>query len=379
MHLYIHVPFCRQACYYCDFHFSTSLQGRTEMVDAICREIELRKTYLPDSSLDTVYFGGGTPSLLEEADFQHIFQTIHQHFRVHPEVEITLEANPDDLSREKLQLFHRMGINRLSIGIQSFHTPHLQHLHRIHSAEDARTCVRMAQQVGFENITIDLIYAIPSSETDPHAIWRKDLAEAMALQVPHISAYCLTIEPQTVFGKWLKNKRIAPIDDEFAAEQFQILRDTLREHGYEQYEISNFARPGRHSQHNSSYWLQHPYLGVGPSAHSYDGLRRRQYNRSNNPQYVAALQQGLIPAEIENLTEQDLVNEYVLTSLRTHWGTDVERIRQLSETGLSVIEAALSALQQNGWIRREGSMLFLTETGKLFADRVAEELFWVEA
>ncbi|MDR6196556.1 radical SAM family heme chaperone HemW [Siphonobacter sp. SORGH_AS_0500] len=377
MHLYLHIPFCRQACYYCDFHFSTSLNGRTDMVEAISREIVLRRNYLPSPQLDTIYFGGGTPSLLEEADFQQIFRTIHEQFSVNPAAEITLEANPDDLSLEKLRIFKRVGINRLSIGIQSFHEPHLKHLHRIHSAEEAQHCVRMAQDVGFENITIDLIYAIPSSEADPHAIWRSDLAKAMDLNVPHISAYCLTIEPQTVFGKWLKSKRIAPIDDSFAAEQFQILLETLRKHGYEQYEISNFARPGRHSQHNSSYWLQHPYLGVGPSAHSYDGQQSRQHNLSHNTQYVSAIQREQIPAEIEELSEQDLINEYVLTSLRTHWGTSLKRMRELSSAGFSFMETVLPELKAKGWIREEESMIYLTEAGKLFADRVAEELFWV--
>ncbi len=377
MHLYLHIPFCRQACYYCDFHFSTSLNGRTEMVEAICREMVVRKNYLPSPEINTIYFGGGTPSLLEEADFQAIFRTIHQEFMVSPGAEITLEANPDDLSLEKLRLFKSVGINRLSIGIQSFHEPHLKHLHRIHSAEEAQHCVRMAQSVGFENITIDLIYAIPSQESDPHAIWRKDLAQAMALNVPHISAYCLTIEPQTVFGKWLKTKRISPIDDAFAAEQFQILLDTLRQHGYEQYEISNFARPGRHSQHNSSYWLQHPYLGVGPSAHSYDGKQTRQYNLSNNARYVSALARDEIPAEIETLSEQDLINEYVLTSLRTQWGTSLNTMRELSPEGYAFMEKILPELQTKGWIRAEASRIYLTEAGKLFADRVAEELFWV--
>lgn len=377
MHLYLHIPFCRQACYYCDFHFSTSLNGRTEMVEAICREMVVRKNYLPSPEINTIYFGGGTPSLLEEADFQAIFRTIHQEFMVSPGAEITLEANPDDLSLEKLRLFKSVGINRLSIGIQSFHEPHLKHLHRIHSAEEAQHCVRMAQSVGFENITIDLIYAIPSQESDPHAIWRKDLAQAMALNVPHISAYCLTIEPQTVFGKWLKTKRISPIDDAFAAEQFQILLDTLRQHGYEQYEISNFARPGRHSQHNSSYWLQHPYLGVGPSAHSYDGKQTRQYNLSNNARYVSALARDEIPAEIETLSEQDLINEYVLTSLRTQWGTSLNTMRELSPEGYAFMEKILPELQTKGWIRAEAYRIYLTEPGKLFADRVAEELFWV--
>ncbi len=347
------------------------------MVDAICREMVLRRDYLPSPQIDTIYFGGGTPSLLEESDFQSIFRTIHQEFTVSPTAEITLEANPDDLSLEKLRLFKSVGINRLSIGIQSFHEPHLKHLHRIHSAEEAQHCVRMAQSVGFENITIDLIYAIPSQESDPHAIWRNDLAQAMALNVPHISAYCLTIEPQTVFGKWLKTKRISPIDDAFAAEQFQILLDTLREHGYEQYEISNFARPGHHSQHNSSYWLQHPYLGVGPSAHSYDGKQTRQYNLSNNIRYVSALAKDEIPAEIETLSEQDLINEYVLTSLRTKWGTSLTTMRELSPEGYAFMQQIVPELKSKGWIREEASRIYLTEAGKLFADRAAEELFWV--
>ncbi|SDM54596.1 radical SAM family heme chaperone HemW [Siphonobacter aquaeclarae] len=377
MHLYLHIPFCRQACYYCDFHFSTALSGRSDMTAAICREIELRSNFLPDNRLETIYFGGGTPSLLEDADLGKIFETVHRYFVVAPGAEITLEANPDDLTPEKLTQLRRHGINRLSIGLQSFHEPHLNYLHRVHTAAEASRCVGLAQDAGFSNLTIDLIYAIPSDEADPHRIWRSDLEKAADLGVPHISAYCLTIEPKTVFGKWLSSKRIAPIDDEFAAGQFQILVDFLRQKGYEQYEISNFAQPGHYSRHNSSYWKQRPYLGIGPSAHSYDGSRTRLHAVSNNQQYIKALQANTLPLETEYLSDQDLVNEYLLTSLRTQWGSDLDRVSALSASGRAEVDRELPGLESSGWVRREGSFIYLTEAGKLMADRVAEILFWV--
>ncbi|MFT4033342.1 MAG: radical SAM family heme chaperone HemW [Siphonobacter sp.] len=374
MHLYLHIPFCRQACYYCDFHFSTSLNNRSDMTMAICQEIKLQRSFLPQNKLETIYFGGGTPSLLEEEELRRIFDTIHTYFQVLPNAEITLEANPDDLTPAKLRMLRQLGVNRLSIGIQSFNANHLNYLHRIHTAEEAQVSVKAAQDAGFENLTIDLIYAIPAST---HDIWQQDLEQALTLGVPHISAYCLTIEPQTVFGKWLKNRKIVPIDDAFAAEQFRMLIDQLGKKGYEQYEISNFALPGRHSQHNSSYWKQHPYLGVGPSAHSYDGQFLRQFNISNNTRYVQMILAGTIPAEIEALSEQDRLNEYILTSLRTKWGSDLDKIAALSTEGNRFIQSIIPSLIANNWLHIQGSTLYLTGSGKFFADRVAEELFWL--
>lgn len=374
MHLYLHIPFCAQACHYCDFHFSTRLAGREAMVAALARELVLQKNYLPSSPLETVYFGGGTPSLLTERELNALFEAIHRNFSVGKGAEITLEANPDDLSAEKLRALRRLGVNRLSIGIQSFDAGHLRHLHRLHSAADGEASVRRAQDAGFENLTIDLIYAIPAPN---HRIWETDLAKATALGVPHLSAYCLTIEPQTVFGNWLKRKKMQPIDDAFAAGQFELLTSHLLARGYEHYEISNFAQPGRYSRHNTSYWRQEPYLGVGPSAHSFDGASRRQFNVSNNARYVDAIGRGEIPAEVEVLSEKDRVNEYLLTGLRTQWGCDLAKLNAISEAGRAEVLALVPPFVERGWLRLEANRLVLTPAGKLFADRVASELFWM--
>ncbi|MCF0070866.1 radical SAM family heme chaperone HemW [Dyadobacter sp. CY261] len=372
MHLYIHIPFCKQACHYCDFHFSTHTANKRAVVEAIAREIELRKAYLPDGDMETIYFGGGTPSMLDEAELHLLLGTIHKHFRVAPDAEISLEANPDDLDAASLQMFFKAGINRLSIGIQSFHEPHLRFMNRAHSALQAGQCVKLAQKAGIDNISIDLIYAIPSEN---HNVLLADLSQAFTLGVPHISAYCLTIEPQTAFGSWLKKKKIKPIEEEYAAQQFEILVKSLGDHGYEQYEISNFARDRRYSRHNSSYWKQHPYLGVGPSAHSYDGTSR-EYNVSNNAKYLEAIQQERIPATTEMLTSADQTNEYLLTGLRTIWGVEMQKLHVLSNGAFALEQQQeLEKMTRKGWIREESGILLLTDAGKLFADRIASDLF----
>ncbi|MCE7071144.1 radical SAM family heme chaperone HemW [Dyadobacter sp. CY327] len=372
MHLYLHIPFCRQACHYCDFHFSTNTTNKRAVVEAIANEIILRKDYLPKADIETIYFGGGTPSMLDEAELHLLLNTINQHFTVSPHAEITLEANPDDLQREKLQQFYNAGINRLSIGIQSFHEPHLQFLNRIHSASEGEICVRTAQEIGITNISIDLIYAIPSPD---HSILMQDMQKAFAMDIAHISAYCLTIEPQTAFGSWLKKKKIKPIDEEYAAQQFELLVKTLAENRYEQYEISNFARNGHYSMHNSSYWKQRPYLGVGPSAHSYNGASR-EYNVSNNARYVEAIQKRIIPTTVETLSPADQTNEYLLTGLRTKWGVNKEKLELLSGGSFALIHTAdLQQMAKKNWIREDADNWYLTDSGKLFADRIASDLF----
>jgi oxygen-independent coproporphyrinogen-3 oxidase len=372
MHLYVHIPFCRQACHYCDFHFSTNTSGKQAMTEAIVAEIELQKNYLPDPFVETIYFGGGTPSLLTESQLNTILNAVYKNFSVAPDAEITLEANPDDINKEKTEQFKNAGINRLSIGIQSFHEPHLQFLNRVHTAAEAGDCVKTAQDSGITNISIDLIYAIPAAD---HTILLEDIQKASELDVAHISAYCLTIEPQTIFGNWLKKNRIKPIDEEFAAMQFEILIRSLAENGYEQYEISNFARNQHYSRHNSSYWKQRPYLGVGPSAHSYNGTGR-QYNVSNNAKYLEAISKGIIPATTEILTSADQTNEYILTGLRTKWGVEVEKLELLSQGVFTNQNSKrLENMMTKGWIKNDGDSIFLTEPGKLFADRIASDLF----
>jgi oxygen-independent coproporphyrinogen-3 oxidase len=372
LHLYVHIPFCRQACHYCDFHFSTNTSNKRAIVEAIAKEIVMRKDYLPGKELQTIYFGGGTPSLLDTFELSFLMETIRKHFNVDPDAEITLEANPDDLNKEKLIQLHAAGINRLSIGIQSFHEPHLKYLNRIHDAYEAGNCVKLAQDTGIGNISIDLIYAIPAAD---HTILRQDIQKAFELDVAHISAYCLTIEPQTAFGSWLKKKQIKPIDEEFAAVQFEILIEGLAANGYEQYEISNFARNGQYSRHNSSYWKQRPYLGVGPSAHSYNQVSR-EYNVSNNAQYLKAISGHKTPSTIEILSPADQTNEYLLTGLRTKWGCQLSVLDQLSNSRFELENrAGISQMAQKGWLFTNNGTILLTQAGKLFADRVASDLF----
>ena len=372
--LYLHIPFCKQACHYCDFHFSTSMGLKSRLVDAIVRELELRRSYLPaDATLDTIYFGGGTPSLLTAEELDQIFAAIHRHFAVAPQAEITLEANPDDLSAEKLAELKANGINRLSIGLQSFHEPHLRMMNRAHTAEESTTAVRRAQDAGFENISIDLIYGVPASG---HHIWEADLANAFALGVPHVSAYALTIEPGTAFGYRLQKGAFKAAPDEFVATQFEMLLAAMRAHGYTQYEISNFCQPGRESRHNANYWRGVPYLGLGPSAHSYDG-QNRQFTLANNPQYVAAvLERGEVPITLDLLTATDRANEYLLTTLRTAQGCDLAHLRTHHGLDLAATRAAyLAELQANGWATIQHEILTLTDAGKLLADHITLELF----
>jgi len=372
LHLYIHIPFCRQACHYCDFHFSTNTNNKRAIVEAIAKEIALRKNYLDSFDLETIYFGGGTPSLLDTFELEFLMDTVRTHFNVSPAAEITLEANPDDLSLEKLVQLHQAGINRLSIGIQSFYEPHLKFLNRVHDSYEAGNCVKLAQDAGITNISIDLIYAIPAPD---HSILRLDMQKAFDLNVSHISAYCLTIEPQTAFGSWLKKKKMKPIDEDFAARQFEILIAGLAEKGYEQYEISNFARDTQYSKHNSSYWKQRPYLGVGPSAHSYNRLSR-EYNISNNAQYLTAIQQNKIPSTVEILSQADQTNEYLLTGLRTKWGCELSTLGILSDNQFEKQNReGLLEMTQKGWLIAENGTILLTQAGKLFADRIASELF----
>ncbi|SDL75491.1 oxygen-independent coproporphyrinogen-3 oxidase [Catalinimonas alkaloidigena] len=346
------------------------------MVQALQHELTLQVPYLENHAVQTIYFGGGTPSLLEEAELQALLETIHRLYNVGPRPEITLEANPDDLTTDKLAILRRCGINRLSIGIQSFHEPHLRFLHRAHNASQATTCVQQAQEYGFENLTIDLIYGIPA---DTHAIWQQDLAQALQLQVPHISAYCLTIEPQTVFGHWQRKGKLTPVSDEFAAEQFEQLVATLTQQGYEHYEISNFAQPGRYSRHNRNYWCGEPYLGVGPSAHSYDG-RNRQFNVAHNAKYVQALAKHEIPFTMDELSPENAANEYLMTSLRTQWGCDLEHLQEKYGFALTAEQQQYIAhATQRGLMQQQGATLLLTEKGKLLADELAADLFYVES
>jgi len=350
------------------------------MVAAVCREIELQKDYLPSRTLETIYFGGGTPSLLTDKELGKIFDVIHRLYAVETNAEITLEANPDDLSITKLKELKPF-VNRLSIGLQSFYEPYLRFMNRAHSATESEICVKLAQDSGFDNLTIDLMYGMSEKmldlETTNENHWQKDLEKAVALNTPHISAYNLTIEPQTALGKWLKKGKIMPVDEELSARHFELMIQYLNVHQFEQYEISNFARDGQYARHNSSYWKRRPYLGIGPSAHSFNGTSR-QFSLANNALYIKAINENRPFFETETLTIFDQINDYLLTSLRTIWGCDLSVIEAIG--GIDFREAQkkyIAIFVNNGWLEIVDNKLFLTSKGKLFADRIASDLFLV--
>ena len=372
--IYLHIPFCKQACHYCDFHFSTSLKAKPAFLEALFREIELQARYLEGAEIQTVYFGGGTPSLLTAAELERIFTHLHQHHRIAPNAEITLEANPDDLTPERLQELAASPINRLSIGIQSFREADLQWMNRAHTATEAAQCVQQAQAAGFSNITIDLIYGIPKLSMEE---WEANIDQALALNVQHISAYCLTVEPGTALGHFVEKGQQAPVDQEAASEHFELLVQKLTDAGFVHYEISNFGREGHFSRHNSSYWLGKHYLGLGPSAHSFNGYSR-QWNMANNARYIKALDEGELPAEVEALDTATRYNEYILTSLRTIWGTIVDQITATFGSDYRAhFEREASDYFASGALLQNGNTVSLSTSGKLLADKIASDLMWV--
>ena len=317
--IYIHIPFCKKACHYCDFHFSTSLQNKKTFLSALGKEIEIQKKFFEKETatvINTVYFGGGTPSLLSYDELAVIFEKLNAHFTISPTAEITLEANPDDLNSAKLKELTASPINRLSIGIQSFYEDDLKWMNRAHNAEQAISSVKGAQDKGLENITIDLIYGIPTLDNTK---WKNNLQKAFELSVPHISAYCLTVEPRTALADMIKKKKVLNINEQQSIEHFTILVEEMKQHNFVQYEISNFCKNKRYSKHNSNYWKGESYLGLGPSAHSFDG-KNRQWNVSNNALYINSLTNNKINFEREELSEKKRYNEYILTTLRTMWG-----------------------------------------------------------
>jgi len=370
--IYIHIPFCKQACHYCDFHFSTNTSRQAQLLQAIGKELLIQKNYLGDEKINTLYFGGGTPSILSTDEVNNIFDIIFGNFDVAPSAEITLEANPDDLVSEKLVAFKKIGINRLSIGIQSFDDDVLRFLNRAHNSRLAVSSFHEAREVGFENISIDLMYALPGQDlTD----WKKNIDRALSLGPNHISAYSLTIEEKTVFGKWAANKKIKVRSDDASAQELLLLIQELEREGFEHYEVSNFSKPGYISKHNSSYWKGEKYLGVGPSAHSYNGTSR-QFNISNNPLYINTLESGQIPATIEILSLEDKANEYLLTTLRTSWGTDLKKLsNELQYDLLTIHGNYVQKLVENGHALLSNETLILTKSGRLLADKIASDLF----
>ncbi|HET8861169.1 radical SAM family heme chaperone HemW [Marivirga sp.] len=372
--IYIHIPFCKQACFYCDFHFSTNMVIKNEMVEAICKEITLQQDYLDKEPIESIYFGGGTPSVLEENHLKSILNKLRQHYKISSDAEITFEANPDDITPEKLKMLFQNGINRLSVGIQSFDEDILKWMNRAHDSKEAFQCLEWIKESEFNNFSLDLIYGIPIST---HEIWEKDLKTLVDFQPPHISSYCLTIEPDTVFGRWQQKGKLNEASEDYASEQFLHLSGYLKKADYEHYEVSNFAKEGFHSKHNSSYWQQKPYLGIGPSAHSYDG-KNRQFNISNNAKYMKALKKNEIPAEMDILSAEDRINEYLMTSLRTSAGCNLQYLK--NELNYDLIKNAKPQIEQwksSGLCILESDNLKLTLKGRLLADKLASDLFLV--
>ncbi len=376
--IYIHIPFCKQACYYCDFHFSTSLKKKDELISCLIKEIELRKNELKSEVVETIYFGGGTPSMLSQSEIDRIIQAVYHHHEVIPNPEITLEANPDDLSEEKIIELSKSKVNRLSIGVQSFFERDLKLMNRAHNAKEAKQSLAIASQY-FQNISLDLIYGIPGLTNEQ---WLENIHTALSFGVPHISSYALTVEPKTALESFISKGVIDPVNDDQAQEQFNILIKELEQADFVNYELSNFGKEEFFSRNNSAYWQGKHYLGIGPSAHSFDG-NGRGWNVRNNARYIKAIQQGELPIEREILSKTDRYNEYIMTGLRTMWGVDLEKIK--SDFGIKYYDYLL--LQSEKYreedllyielARREGEgdKLKTTQEGKFLSDGISSDLF----
>ncbi|CAM3314194.1 Oxygen-independent coproporphyrinogen-III oxidase-like protein YqeR [Aequorivita lipolytica] len=370
--LYIHIPFCKQACHYCDFHFSTSLKKKDELVNALCRELMLRKDQLK-GEVETIYFGGGTPSLLSSEELQQIFETIYKNYKVSQNPEITLEANPDDLSNLQIHKFTNSRINRLSIGVQSFFEEDLKLMNRAHNASEALECIVEAKKY-FENISIDLIYGIPGMSNER---WKENLEIALKLDVPHLSCYALTVEPKTALKKFIEKGIVPPVDEEVAQQHYEILLAETEKAGLENYEFSNFGKAGSHSRNNTAYWEGKPYLGIGPSAHSYDG-NSRSWNVANNTKYIKSIEAGTLPSEAEILSKKDRYNEYIMTGLRTKRGVSLDKVEK--EFGKLYAEYLLKQAEsnlQNHLLILEDQTLKISKKGKFLSDGIAADLFLV--
>lgn len=369
--IYIHIPFCRQACHYCDFHFSVKQEGREKIVFSLIKEMELQQDYLQREEINTIYLGGGTPSLLSQGELERIFDGLHHYFNIDKHAEITLEANPDDLTIKKIEALKLSPVNRLSIGIQSFFDTDLKWMNRAHSSQQALSSVKDAQAAGFNNVSIDLIYGLPDSNVDQ---WKENLSQAFELNVQHLSCYCLTIEPRTALASFIKSGKSKNVDDELSATQFEMLISKSREAGWQHYEISNFCKPDFFSRHNAAYWTGQKYLGLGPSAHSYNGISR-QWNISHNYKYAEAIENGIVPFEDEILTPTQQLNERIMTSLRTMWGLDLTKVHHdFGKDPSTRIHTIAKKFEGSGHILFKDQHIQLTDHGKLIADRIILEL-----
>lgn len=370
--IYIHIPFCKKACTYCDFHFTTSTVYLEQMVEAICKEIVLKKNRLANQQIGSVYFGGGTPSVLPTAALQQIFGTLETHFNIASNAEITIETNPDDLTAKKIADFRALPINRFSIGTQSFYHEDLLWMNRAHNADEAIASIKRSQDAGFENLTIDLIYGYPLLSDEK---WKSNINTAFELQIPHLSAYALTVEPRTALAHAIDKGKQRNVDDEQSAAQFLMLIEEINARGFEHYEISNYSLPGHYAVHNTNYWKGVPYLGIGPSAHGFDG-NDRLINLANNAKYIETIFAGKLPETVETLTINDRFNEYVMTSLRTMWGINLKEIEmRFGAVYADQTKKQIKPFVANGQLLMEQDTVKLSNAGKLFADGIAAELF----
>ncbi len=371
--IYIHIPFCKQACHYCDFHFSTQLGKKEAMLLAIKKEIELRKDEFENHKVATIYFGGGTPSILTTTEIETLVTAVHENYKLVENPEITLEANPDDLTDDKIIELSNSPINRLSIGIQSFFDEDLKLMNRAHSSDEAVNSLSMATQY-FDNISIDLIYGIPGMDNNR---WKANIEKALSFELPHISSYALTVEPKTALKKFIEKGIVANVDDEQAQEQFNILVDVLEKNDFVNYEISNFGKQGYFSKNNTSYWQGKKYVGIGPSAHSFDG-QNRSWNIRSNPKYIKALREEVLPKETETLSKTDRYNEYVMTGLRTIWGVSLEKIKHdFGQTYLDYLNKQTKKYLEKHLLFMDNGKLLATKKGKFLVDGIASDLFMI--
>jgi oxygen-independent coproporphyrinogen-3 oxidase len=371
--IYIHIPFCKQACHYCDFHFSTSMKKKEEMVLALAKEIVIRKSEFENETVETIYFGGGTPSVLENSELQFLIDTVYKNYKVAENPEITLEANPDDLSKERIFELSKSPINRLSIGIQSFFEEDLKMMNRAHNSAEAKNCLAEATKY-FDNISLDLIYGIPGMSDK---MWQQNIETALSFGIPHISSYALTVEPKTALSKLIQTGKVAAPQDEAASNHFMILVEILQKNGFIHYELSNFGKENYFSKNNSAYWLGKKYIGIGPSAHSYDG-KKRGWNIANNSLYLKSIQAKELPIETEILTKSDRYNEYIMTGLRTIWGVSLDRIE--TEFGLEYLDYLKKQSEKflnDNLLSIENNILKPTPKGKFLTDGIASDLFYL--
>jgi oxygen-independent coproporphyrinogen-3 oxidase len=369
--IYIHIPFCKQACHYCDFHFSTSMKKKDDMVLALAKEIKMRKSESDNKQVETIYFGGGTPSVLTSEEIDFLIAAVYENYIVSDNPEITLEANPDDLSSERILELSKSKINRLSIGIQSFFEDDLKMMNRAHNSAEAQKCLEEATRY-FDNISVDLIYGVPGMSNEK---WKQNIEKALSFGIPHISSYALTVEPKTALKKLIDTGKIAEPDDEVAQEHFVILLETLEASGFIHYELSNFGKENYFSKNNSAYWLGKKYIGIGPSAHSYDGVSR-SWNIANNSLYIKSIDTDELPNEVEILTDSDRYNEYIMTGLRTIWGVSLDRIK--TEFGQSYLDYLMKQAQKflgDDLLSIERNILKPTKKGKFLTDGIASDLF----